>query len=494
MKQMAFKSRLLLPLAFLLAACSPAATRRAESRTPMVVPLPSTQYAPTAAPPATMPSPTETLNPRTPTLLPQELREATMTARATASPFPTARVVTVKSGAPASATAQRDGLSFAVELPKDSFLEGENGRAQITLRNEGPETLMIYGDGHNPAQVILLDQRGHDPTPYPWFSILFPVSAGPPYMRKLAPGQVLTATMSFQLPPSEQAANHNYVLWAWTRFSRLTPDNPDEPDRIGLRLETGPIPLHLAAPDASQQLIAQLQVDRKGWQLSVRDARGQVPKHPLWGGLLAGTSNILQGKVLEDNAQGEWSGGWDLRMDEARIVVHAWIAAPGYAIAAITQTVPGGDNGRTPLDEPWSAPPKVFTSRESAQAEVGFPLYVPKTLPPNAALDHVEVETIDYDHNRRTNTTQSYRVGRSGWFELMQVNWTDPSESGGWGRACCSSELQHPTIAGARAYLVTQFDWWVLDWKIGDVGLELQAPAQIISREQLLNIAQSVQP
>ena len=248
-------------------------------------------------------------------------------------------------------------------------------------------------------------------------------------MRKLAPGQVLTATMSFQLPPSEQAANHNYALWAWTWFSRLTPDNPDVPDNIGLRLETGPIPLHLAAPEASQQLIAQLQADRKGWHLRVTDARGQVPQHPLWGGLQAGTSNILQGKGLEDNAQGEWSAGWDLPMDEARIVVHAWIAAPGYAIAAIAQTVPGGDNGMTPLDEPPPAPPKAFDSRESAQAALGFPLYAPKTLPPNAALDHVEVDTIAHDHNRLTNTTQSYRFAGSGWFELMQMNSTDPSES-----------------------------------------------------------------
>jgi hypothetical protein len=492
MKHIGFNSRLLLLFAFLLAACSPAsATRVAESRTPMVVPLPSIQYAPTAAPPDTMPPPTQTHDPRTPTLLPQELREATMTARATASPFPTARVVTVKSGAPASATAQRDGLSFAVELPKDSFLEGENGRAQITLRNDGRETLMIHGDGHHPAQVLLLDERGHEPAPYPWFS--FPISSGPPYMRKLAPGQVLTATMSFQLPPSEQAANHNYVLWAWTRFSRLTPDNPDEADRIGLRLETGPIPLHLAAPDPSQQLIAHLQADRKGWQLRVTDARGQAPNHPLRGALKTATSNILQSGGLEDNAQGEWSAAWDLPMAEARIVVQAWIAAPGYAIAAITQTVSGGDNGRTPLDAP-PAPPKVFTSRESAQAELGFPLYAPETLPPNAALDHVEVETIDYDHNRLTNTTQSYRVGRSGWFELMQVNSTDPSESAGWGRACCDSEAERVTVNGTTGYLVKQFDWWVLDWKVGNVGFELHAPAQVISREQLLNIAQSVQP
>ena len=395
-----------------------------------------------------------------------------------------------KLGSPASAIARRDGLSFAVELPKDSFLEGENVRAQITVRNDGPETLMVTGDGHNPAQVILLDQRGHEPAPYPWFPI---PRSGPPYMRKLAPGQVLTATMPFQLPPSEQAANHNYVLWAWTRFSRLIPDNPDAPDNIWLQLETGPIPLHLAAPEASQQLIAQLRADRKGWQLSVTDARGQAPNHPLWGGLQAGTSNILQGKGLEDNAQGEWSAGWDMPMDEARIVVHAWIAAPGYAIAAITQTVPGGDNGRTPLDEPPPAPPKVFDSRESAQAALGFPLFAPKTLPLNAALDHVEVETIDYDHNRRTNVTQAYRFARSGWFELIQMNWTDPSKSGGWGRACCDYEAERVTVNGTTGYLVKQFDWWVMDWKVGNVGFELHASAQVISREQLLNIAQSIE-
>jgi hypothetical protein len=242
-------------------------------------------------------------------------------------------------------------------------------------------------------------------------------------------------------------------------------------------------------------LIAQLQVDRQGWQLRVSDASGQVPNHPLWGGLQAGTSNILQGKGLEDNAQGEWSAGWDMPMGEARIVVHAWIAAPGYAIAAITQTVPGGNNGRTPLDAPAPAPPKAFDSRESAQATLGFPLYAPKTLPPNASLDHVEVETIDYDHNRLTNTTQSYLVGRSGWFELMQVNSTEPSAPiSRWGRACCDYEAERVAIKASTGYLLKQFDWWILEWKMGGVGFEPHAPAQLISREQMLSTAESVQP
>ncbi len=49
---------------------------------------------------------------------PQATRNQTLVAHAIASPFPTASPVAVKPGQPARATAQRDGLSLNVELPK----------------------------------------------------------------------------------------------------------------------------------------------------------------------------------------------------------------------------------------------------------------------------------------------------------------------------------------------------------------------------------------
>jgi len=54
----------------------------------------------------------------------------------------------------------------------------------------------------------------------------------PPYLGRLEPGQVVSETLNFQVPPVEQAANHTYILWAETRFSRPDPDNPDGPDNL----------------------------------------------------------------------------------------------------------------------------------------------------------------------------------------------------------------------------------------------------------------------
>ena len=138
MRHIRFHNCLLIGFALLSAACSPAvATRVAKSRTPMVVPSPATQHAPTAAPPtpASTVAPTQApvatnLPGATSTIVTpegfyataQSAQEATMIARATISPFPTSGAVEIKLGSPASAMARRDGLSFTVQLPKDSFL------------------------------------------------------------------------------------------------------------------------------------------------------------------------------------------------------------------------------------------------------------------------------------------------------------------------------------------------------------------------------------
>jgi hypothetical protein len=48
-------------------------------------------------------------------------------------------------------------------------------------------------------------------------------------------------------------------------------------------------------------------------------------------------------------------------------------------------------------------------------------------------------------------------------------------------------------VGQTTGYVIQRFDWWVLDWKVGDVGFELQAPVQAVSPDELLAIAALVQ-
>jgi hypothetical protein len=453
-------------------------------------PTPTIVYAPTVAPPTPAPTFNATPDPRTPTMISPDIWEATVSARATTSPFPTAGAVEVKPGAPASVTARRAWLSIRVELPKDNYLAGEGGRAQVTLRNDGQETVWINGTGSQAAQVILLDEQGHQPPPYPWFSAPRPGFA---FEGELAPGEVITATINFHGPPLESASSHSYVLWAWTQFSRVAPENGNGPDNLWLHMESGPIPLRISMPNPTQQLIAKLNADRSGWRVKVTDGRGHVPNSPMWGAMEAATYESFYAGPLNEKAEGEWSGTWPDHIEGNETVVRAWVSAPGYVTAIASVMVPGNRSGKT-MFEAQPPPRSIFPSVEAAQAALNLPLYKPKQLPPDAALDRVEVEDNVYDHNRNTSVSEIYPSAGNSWLELMQLNSTEEYAGAGWGRARYDPEARQVTVSGSTAYLVKQFDWWILDWKVGNVGFELQAPARVISLEQLLNIAQSVQP
>ena len=180
--------------------------------------------------------------------------QATMRARATASPFPTAPPAQLQSGKPAVVTARRDGLTMHVEIPQDTLLMGEGARAEITLRNEGPEAVEFLGGPDTLSQIILLDERGHDAAPFPWQRLNMP---GESRMMKLKPGDTFTETVMFQLPPREQIGEHRFQLWGVARFSRTAPENGDFGDNLWLNLEAGPLPLQLSAPNESDALRAE---------------------------------------------------------------------------------------------------------------------------------------------------------------------------------------------------------------------------------------------
>ena len=162
--------------------------------------------------------------------------------------------------------------------------------------------------------------------------------------------------------------------------------------------------------------------------------------------------------------------------------------------AAITQTVAGsGDawGGFRRMQEP--PPRQVFESLDVAQTALGLPLYRPTHLLSGAELQTVALETFPFDESR-SNVYQMYRTREGAWLELVQKNSKDQSPSEGWGLARWDLEKRVVGVGVDAGALIQQFGWWVLDWKVGEVGFELRAPVRVISREQLLTIAESVHP
>ncbi|MFB0535430.1 MAG: hypothetical protein ACETWR_10650 [Anaerolineae bacterium] len=450
--------------------------------------------APTHPVPTEAPAVTSTPATPLPAYATQEAaRQATIVARATASPFPTAGPATVQTGQPASATTQRDGLFFQAHLPKDTYLAGEGGQAEVMLRNDGPETVFIQG-GLTLFGLVLLDERGHGSAPWPWSPMSLPVTSFP---QKLAPGQAMTETLNLQVPPAEQATGHTYDLWAVTSFSRPDPDSPEGPDNLWLHLETGPIPLQVTPPGLAQRLIAQLQADRDGWRLQVTDATGQTPPGPLWGELEAASPNAaIGGLPLRDSADGTWSAAWDEHIGQGngQIIVRAWVAAPGYVTAAVTQTVPGEGDARYFFGVPGPSTYQVFASLETARAAVDFPVAYPSSLPPGSELTTVQVGTTQYEGGQRANITQVYRLSSGTWLELTQMVSSERYDGAGWGQARYAPEARPASVGQATGYVIQRFGWWVLDWKVDNVGFELRAPLPALSLDDLVTIAAGVQP
>ncbi len=477
--------------------------------TPTALPTRTRVPSPTAAPPPTITLPdgrAVTATPVTPS--PASATEeaafqatataslATVVARATASPFPTAGPVTLQRGQPALATVRRGGLTFQVRLPKDTFWAGEAGRAEITFRNDSPETLFVVNQ-----EPTLLDEQDNQPDAWPWEPMTMLGLGGiwpPGYSHKLAPGQVATDSLTFQAPPMEQAANHSYVLWAETRFSRPSPANPEMWDEVWTNMEVGPIPLQVLEADPTRRLTPNLQMDQAGWRLQVSDAAGQVPPGPLWGELEIVFPDGTSAGPLQDSAQGIWSDGWKRGEphQDGPIVMRAWVAAPGYVIATVTQTFPPGAQteyadrlfGATP--SPW----QTFDSLAQAQATLNIPLYRPTWLPASTTPDAIQVKSEGMGDGRQSDIVQSYRLPSGGRLRLTQMVTTISYMHGRQGRVREFPEVRWVTVGQVAGVVVQRSGWWILDWEIGEVGFELQAPASAISLEDLVTIAASVKP
>ncbi len=75
---------------------------------------------------------------------------------------------------------------------------------------------------------------------------------------------------------------------------------------------------------------------------------------------------------------------------------------------------------------------------------------------------------------------------------LTQFLQTDRSDGAGWGAARYAPGAAEVAVGQSPGYLVEHLGSLLLDWKRGDVGWELQAPASVLLPRDLLVIAASV--
>jgi hypothetical protein len=337
--------------------------------------------------------------------------QATLVARATTSPYPTAGTHTVQVGRPSIAVARRGNLLMEVQLDDNNYLAGENGRALITLRNEGQDALYIYG-----RRLMLADEAGQEyHTPWPvqaWMPDGW--DRGPLGHFELAPGEVETDTLTFQVPGFDETTGRAFHLTAAVQFGRFWSDLRGT-DGVPLDLQAGPLPLQPIEPQARQRLKADLQLDRQGWSLRVTDGEGRAPTGPFWGGWeahydMGGTSSLLP----EPSQAGggpelpTWSVPWhegpaEIIRGGSEVTMHLWVAARGYVPAVVTGTlpsalptgVPGAVGGPTPRPTVGSAPPGPVAEEYRVVHEQDFGIW--RYAATESAIEPLHA-TVNYKH------------------------------------------------------------------------------------------------
>ena len=251
-------------------------------------------------------------------------------------------------------------------------------------------------------------------------------------------------------------------------------------------------------PRPEQQLQATLTLDRGGYTVRATRANGQ-PVPDAWGELEASLSVPRQFDAYSQrplgSATGSWSGAWDRQFapEQAQIAARAWVAAPGYVTAAVTETLRAAPLMAEELAQPfWSGQPPCrqgFTDFEVAQAALGLPVARLAAPPAGASLDGVAVEVT---MGTATFTTR-YALFGGAWLALLQRTSAEPYEGAGWGEARYDPEAVNVAVDGTQGYLVRHYDAWVLNWKLDNVGLELRAPVAALSADELAQLAAQVE-
>jgi hypothetical protein len=248
---------------------------------------------------------------------------------------------------PIAITARRGDVLLELRVDKVSFVAGEGGPGTVIARNTGTAPALLLG-GCGWATIQVLDEQGRFVGPPEWST--WAISC-PGVRRELPPGGEERAAVWFQVP--RDATGRRYALQAQTGLS--APPSPGG-NSAGMPLVTAPLPLTVAAPTPDHVLRSRLEADRAGWRFVATDRAGNVPPAPHWLVVEAGTPAPSHRNWLADAPDGCWAGGWGEMFrgrDDTPIVVRAWLAVPGYVVAAATQTaVPGSGTRLRPLGTP----------------------------------------------------------------------------------------------------------------------------------------------
>ncbi len=298
-----------------------------------------------------------------------------------------------------------------LQLPKSTFLAGEGGQAEITLRNDSDEPVALAGSMRfGWGGVLLLDERGQRPISWPWASS---GRGGPPRQTTVAPGQEVRAAGRFQTPPAEQAPGHAYTLRAPVSFIHPAPRDGAYTDWSHL---AATLPLRVTRPVPAQRLQARLEADRTGWRLQVTDAAGRTPPGLLWGAVEIEAYRLSSGGPLPESSDGRWSEPWvDYAIAaQSPITIRVWAAAPGFVIAVATQTVPAPPLRRERSSE----------GRRSGHHRACGPWRGPSAARPN----HDQIECAARLVAGRSVTE------RRGGFGMRRVSWRRPPPISVWTR------------------------------------------------------------
>ena len=256
-----------------------------------------------------------------------------MSTFATPSKTGTTGIPAATPGTPTAAIGRQGDVVLELRVDKATFLAGEGGPGVVVARNVGTVPVLLL-DGCGWATILLLDEQGQFAGQPEWSTWAM---SCPMTMRPLPPGAEARATVWFQVP--RDAAGRHYTLQAKTELG--APSSPGGSTSTSQPFLTPPLQLTVAAPLPEHFLHATLEADRAGWRFVVADPLGRVPTAPHWMVIEAGIPGPSHRNWLADAPDGCWAGGWgEMFRDrpELPIVARAWLATPGYVVAAATQT------------------------------------------------------------------------------------------------------------------------------------------------------------
>jgi hypothetical protein len=133
-----------------------------------------------------------------------------------------------------------------------------------------------------------------------------------------------------------------------------------------------------------------------------------------------------------------------------------------------------------------------FSSLKDAQAAVDFKISALAPLLNGSTLENMHVEECCGKEITSASVEQQVKLPDGNWMALSETVFSPTYENAGWGVARYEWEAVQADVRGQTAYAIQRFGWWYLDWKIGDIALELRAPTAEFSLTELLALARQL--